>query len=52
MLTSHLAAVHCYTGVVEVCLAAAAKRDPQNLALHFYKNGEPMEDQQGLQVGT
>ena len=50
VLASHLAAVHCYTGVVEVCLAAAAKRDPQNLALHFYKNGEPMEDQQGLQA--
>ena len=50
VLASHLAAVHCYTGVVEVCLAAACRRDPQNLALHFYKNGEPMEDQQGLQV--
>ena len=35
---------------MEVCLAAACRRDPQNLALHFYKNGEPMEDQQGLQA--
>lgn len=42
--------MHCYTGVVEICLAAAAKRDPQGLALHYYKNGEPMEDQQGLQA--
>lgn len=50
MLASHLAAVHCYTGVVEICLAAAAKRDPQNLALHYYKNGEPMEDHQGMQA--
>ena len=50
VLTSHLTSVHCYTGAVEICLAAAQKRDPQGLALHYYKNGEPMEDQQGLQA--
>ena len=50
VLSSHLMSAHCYTGVVEVCLAAAVKRDPQNLALHYYKNGEPMEDPQGLQA--
>ena len=49
-MTSHLVAVHAYIGVLEVCLSAAAKRDPQGLALHFYKNGEPNEDQQGLQA--
>ncbi len=50
VLTSHLVAVHAYIGVLEVCLSAASKRDPQGLALHFYKSGEPNEDQQGLQA--
>ncbi len=50
VLVSHLAAVHCYEGAVEVALAAAAKRDPQRLGLHYYKNGEPIDDQQGMQV--
>ena len=50
VLTSHLVAVHSYIGVLEVCLSAASKRDNQGLALHFYKNGEPNEDQQGLQA--
>ena len=48
VLSSHLMAVHCYKGVVEICLAAANKRDPQNLALHYYKNGESVDDHQGL----
>ena len=39
-----------YDGVVDLCLSAAAKRDPQNLALHYYKNGEPPEDVQGKTV--
>ena len=34
--------------VVELCLAAAAKRDPSNLALHFYKNGENPDDSTGM----
>ena len=34
--------------VVELCLAAAAKRDPSNLALHFYKNGENPDDSAGM----
>ncbi len=51
VLVSHLTAVHYYEGAVEMALAAAAKRDPQGLGLHFYKNGEPAEDQQGMQVG-
>ena len=50
VLTSHLVAVHAYIGVLEIALAAASKRDPQGLALHFYKNGEPNDDQQGLQA--
>ena len=31
ILVSHLTAVHAYTAVVEICLAAAAKKDPQVL---------------------
>ena len=50
ILTSHLVAVHAYIGVLDVVLAAASKKDPQGLALHFYKNGEPAEDQQGVQA--
>ena len=50
ILVSHLVAVHAYVGVVEICLAAAQRRDPQGLALHYYKNGEPAEDHQGLQA--
>ena len=37
-----------YARVVELCLAAAAKRDPSNLALHFYKNGENPDDSAGM----
>ncbi len=48
VLSSHLVAVHSYIGVLEIALAAASKRDPQGLALHYYKNGEPNEDQQGM----
>ena len=33
---------------MELCLAAAAKRDPSNLALHFYKNGENPDDSAGM----
>ena len=50
ILVSHLIAVHSYIGVLEICLASASKRDPQGLALHYYKNGEPPEDLQGSQA--
>lgn len=36
--------------MVDLCLGAAEKRDPQGLATHFYRNGEPQEDRQGLQA--
>ena len=32
---------------MELSLYAALKRDPQGLALHFYRNGEPRGDVQG-----
>lgn len=42
--------VHYYEGVVDLCLSASKKRDPQDLATHYYRNGEPLEDRQGLQA--
>ncbi|XP_071953322.1 nuclear pore complex protein Nup155-like [Antedon mediterranea] len=39
---------HFYNGVIDLCLAAATKRDPQNLALHYYKNGQPAELKKGM----
>ncbi|XP_063310057.1 nuclear pore complex protein Nup155 [Pelobates fuscus] len=42
--------VRFYEGVVELCLTAAEKKDPQGLGLHFHKNDEPEEDAAGLQA--
>lgn len=42
--------VRFYEGVVELCLTAAEKKDPQHLGLHFYKNGEPEDDTVGQQA--
>ncbi|XP_076649143.1 nuclear pore complex protein Nup154 [Halictus rubicundus] len=36
-----------YTGVLELCLCCADRVDPNNAALHYYKNNEPNEDQEG-----
>jgi len=47
VLVSHLTAVHAYKAVVEICLAAAAKKDPQGLAVHFYQQGENLDDTSG-----
>ncbi|KAK1121340.1 hypothetical protein K0M31_010636 [Melipona bicolor] len=35
-----------YSGVLELCLSCAEKVDPNNAALHYYKNNEPIEDQE------
>lgn len=35
-----------YLGVLELCLSCAEKVDPNNAALHYYKNNEPIEDQE------
>ncbi|XP_063068284.1 nuclear pore complex protein Nup155 isoform X2 [Engraulis encrasicolus] len=42
--------VRFYEGVVELCLTAAEKKDPQRLGPHFYRNGEPEEDLAGQQA--
>ncbi|XP_058794102.1 nuclear pore complex protein Nup155 isoform X2 [Phymastichus coffea] len=40
-------ACHFYHGVLELCLCCAEKIDPNNAAFHYYKNNEPVEDQEG-----
>lgn len=42
--------VRFYEGVLELCLTAADKKDPQRLGPHFYKNGEPEDDRAGQQA--
>jgi len=36
-----------YTGVLELCICCAERIDPNNAASHYYKNNEPIEDQEG-----
>ena len=42
--------VQWYEAVVDICLLTAQNRDPQNLSLHYYRNGELMEDHSGGHV--
>ena len=44
-----LQAAGCYEAIFELCLTAAEKRDPQNIALYYYRKSEPPEDVQGQQ---
>ena len=46
-VTSQFAAVKFWEGVVALTLAAVEKRDPAGLALHHFKNGCPVDDQEG-----
>lgn len=48
VMVSHLTACQAYSRVVEICLAAAVKRDPSQLGGHYYNNGENGEDTAGL----
>ncbi|XP_014205239.1 nuclear pore complex protein Nup155 [Copidosoma floridanum] len=43
-------ACHFYHGVLQLCLSCAEKIDPNNGAVHFYKNNEPIDDQEGHQA--
>ncbi|KAK2179646.1 hypothetical protein NP493_478g02009 [Ridgeia piscesae] len=45
---SKFAAVGFYSGIVDLTLTASKKRDPQCWGLHFYKNGEPPADSEGM----
>jgi hypothetical protein len=37
----------CYEAIFELCLTAAEKRDPKNIALDYYRKSEPLDDVQG-----
>uniref|UniRef100_A0A336MUH0 CSON006340 protein n=1 Tax=Culicoides sonorensis TaxID=179676 RepID=A0A336MUH0_CULSO len=37
-----------YQGVIDLVATCAMKVDPNEVGLHFYKNHEPMEDQEGF----
>lgn len=50
LICSLFESVRFYDGVVELSLYAALKRDPQGMALHFYRNGEPHGDMQGREA--
>ncbi|XP_075900928.1 nuclear pore complex protein Nup155 [Nelusetta ayraudi] len=50
LVCSQYRQVRFYEGVLELCLTAADKKDPQRLGPHFYKNGEPEEDRVGQQA--
>lgn len=41
-----------YQGVIELCAVCASKKDPNNAALHYYNNNEPIEDQEGYTAYT
>ena len=47
---SQLASVRYFSGIIDLCLASASARDPQKLALHYYKNGEPPDDELGVKA--
>ncbi|KAM9841021.1 nuclear pore complex protein Nup155 [Aulostomus maculatus] len=50
LVCSQYRQVRFYEGILELCLTAADKKDPQRLGPHFYKNGEPEEDRAGQQA--
>ncbi|XP_031566645.1 nuclear pore complex protein Nup155-like [Actinia tenebrosa] len=50
LICSIFESVHFFEGVVELCLYAALKKDPQGLALHFYRNSEAPGDVQGQEA--
>ena len=42
--------VHWYEAIVDICLTTAQTFDPQNIAIHYYKNKEHIDDQQGRSI--
>ncbi|XP_039856475.1 nuclear pore complex protein Nup155 isoform X1 [Simochromis diagramma] len=50
LVCSQYRQVRFYEGILELCLTAAEKKDPQRLGPHFYKNGEPEQDRVGQQA--
>lgn len=52
VICQQFTAAKYYQGVVELCAICASKKDPNNAALHFYNNNEPIEDQEGYAAYT
>uniref|UniRef100_A0A182QXT3 Nucleoporin Nup133/Nup155-like N-terminal domain-containing protein n=1 Tax=Anopheles farauti TaxID=69004 RepID=A0A182QXT3_9DIPT len=46
-LCQQFVAAGFYSGVIELCTVCAAKSDPNEAALQFYRNSEPMDNQEG-----
>ncbi|XP_067928624.1 nuclear pore complex protein Nup155-like [Watersipora subatra] len=47
-----LSAARHYDGILDICLTTASKRDPQNIALYYYKNGQSVDDLSGSTMFT
>lgn len=47
LVCSKLVSTGFYSGVVELCVACAAKIDPQDKALYYYKSDQPSQDREG-----
>ncbi|XP_072943957.1 nuclear pore complex protein Nup154 [Epargyreus clarus] len=47
IVCAKLIAAGFYSGVVELCAVCAAKLDPQDQALHYYKSDQPSQDRDG-----
>jgi len=45
-----LESVRAFKEIVKLVVEISAARDKDNLALHYYRNGEPVEDNQGRSV--
>uniref|UniRef100_A0A182NTM8 Nucleoporin Nup133/Nup155-like N-terminal domain-containing protein n=1 Tax=Anopheles dirus TaxID=7168 RepID=A0A182NTM8_9DIPT len=46
-LCQQFVAAGFYSGVIELCTVCAAKSDPNEMALQFYRNSEPTDNQEG-----
>ena len=43
-------AVRHFDGIIDLALYVASKQDPNRIALHYYKSGEPRDDVQGKEA--
>lgn len=45
-----LRSVHAYRAIVKLVVEISAARDKDNLAIYYFKNGEPVDDSQGRSI--
>ncbi|XP_065180530.1 nuclear pore complex protein Nup155-like [Sycon ciliatum] len=48
VVCSQYTEAHFFSGLVDLCLACAKKRDPQSLALHHFRQQQPWDDTAGI----